>query len=193
MVTTHYFLASEEELSAACRGWRVPLATPRKRRDVNPFTGEPILVQDYDPQPGVPFGDAAAAADLSGLKHVELSGIDVVRLTTLMQLMIPGADWTQCYRPARLGPPEAQSAVCAVPAELVSAVATTLEAQVPDLNARWVAALRQEAQSAGIAEAREELLAELDEGACLAVLERLHALARQAVLSGRAMYCAMEL
>lgn len=150
-----------------------------------------MVVDDYDPTPGAPFPGASPTIAFSGLASVELSGVDITRLASLMQVLLKGADWSQCYKPARIGPPEAEQAVCAVPAELVSAIATTPEDNLPSVTEQWLALLRAEAGAIEDEETKKVVLEGLAVGAFLPMLTSLRNLARQAVLLDRKMYCFM--
>lgn len=193
MPFSDYFVATVAELDVGCRGWRVPLATPTKAVRIHPFTGNHIEVEEFDPAPGAPFpNDAVAHVDCGPLPHVGNS-VDIVSLEALMcaALGVDEQESHRCDRPARLGPPWSEEAVCAVPTELVEFLARMSDQDADSVVARWTELLGDDAETVLDECTRNTMLSGITEQGHRQSLDQLRKLAREGVARGRQMYCVM--
>ncbi|HEY3816843.1 MAG TPA: hypothetical protein VGL81_06725 [Polyangiaceae bacterium] len=183
MPLTDFFLASVEELRAACRGWKEPLATPVIRRGTNPFTKKPIEIRTTAPDPGEPFpADAVLHVDLSRLHRVDLKGLGTVEMEHLMRTTLGAADEDvrALYDPPLWGPPATDETVLRVPPALVQHLARMSETELAACGDRWTAAVRGGMDAHGLERFARDLRRDY--------LFPLSELARRAVAENRQMF-----
>jgi hypothetical protein len=123
-VLTDFFVASAEELRAACRGWKEPLPAPVKRQALHPFTKQPMEIMTTGPDPGEPFHpDTVRNPDLSPFRPVDLKGLGTAEMEDLMRAALDATDEQAdaVYDTALYGPPETGQHIFGSPRGLVEA------------------------------------------------------------------------
>lgn len=81
-------LATEDEMRAACPGYREALAEPITLTVVDPITGQPQPIASWDPEPGAPFSpEAVVPPNLDGLKQAYKDGLDADHLRSLAAVL----------------------------------------------------------------------------------------------------------
>ena len=137
-VLTDFFLASPEELRAACRGWKEPLATRVKRQGVNPFTKKPMEI--LTTAPDEPFAaDTVRHLDLSRFHPVDLKGLGTSDMEELMRVALGASDEEAraVYDIAIHGPPDTDEMILCVPPALVARLARMSPTDIAGCGGRW--------------------------------------------------------
>jgi len=139
-VLTDFFVASAEELRAACRGWKEPLPTPVKRQTLHPFTKRPMEIMTTGPDPGEPFDpDTVRSPDLSPFRPVDFKGLGTTEMEDLMRAALDATDEqvNAVYDTALYGPPETEQLIFRVPPPLVERLAGMSPRDLEACGKRW--------------------------------------------------------
>ncbi len=146
-ILVDFFVASMDDLRAACRGWKEPLARPVKRSVVNPFTGQAKEYLTTDPDRREPFApDTVRSPDLSRFRRIELKGVNLhVEINQLiLALGATDEEIRTVYDVPLYGPPETKEVIFRVPPSLVERLAQMSPGEVAACAQRWDAKVRSE-------------------------------------------------
>jgi hypothetical protein len=141
MPLTDFFLASMQELRAACPGWKDPLPQPVKRQSVNPFTRQPMEFMSCAPDEAEPFDPGAAErANLTGLHRVDLKGLGTAEMEELVRVVLEGPEQhaANVYDTPLYGPPgDSDEVIFRMPTALIDRLARMDDTAVADYLERW--------------------------------------------------------
>ena len=139
MPLTDFFLASMQELRAACPGWKAPLPRPVKRQGVNPFTKKPIEILTTAPDPAEFDAGASKHADSARLHRVDLKGLSPVELEGLVRVVLEESDSqvSNVYDVPLYAPPGTDEVIFRVPPALVDRLARLDAAALASCVEQW--------------------------------------------------------
>jgi hypothetical protein len=165
-IYTTLFVASDATLTALFPGWRAARAVPAKVTRKNPFTGDVITVEDWDPGPPaeLPLGltlfdsrgreaippvlppddeyqsllENGSPILLRTVPHSAMKGISEVELSALAEAMVGRSE-----PPARfVDCPEDEGFIGALPTGAIKPLATLDDDQLEQVATRWQDALQ---------------------------------------------------
>jgi hypothetical protein len=186
-VLTDFFRATPAQLRATYKGWREPLATPVKRRHLNPFTKQMMEVNEWDPSPDVevtepgPVGPPSPSIDLKGITQIELE--------MLCELLLGEGHHASeaLYRPALIGPADGPW-LTEVPSALVSELCALSGERTASVARRWVELWEEDQATITSGPQRSEERVRGDREAFQNALRMLHTFARETVAEGKVLY-----
>ncbi len=170
-VLTDFFAATESQLAEVFVGWHTVSNTPIQRETTNPFSGEAIIVNDWQPGPLIREGELVDSPAIEALPHSHFKGVDHVKLGTLYKLV--SGDKHEHFidtlsKPALIYPEGEDIGLHQIPSALTSALATLSENKHAEVAMKWQ--LTEECQ-----------LDRFTVDDCETVVKELHSLAQEAV------------
>jgi hypothetical protein len=186
-VLTDFFRASESDLRATYREWKVPLDAHIRRQGLNPFTKEPVLMTSWDPNPEEIVEDRGAAGppspsiDMRGLGHTEVASLIAIVHDASKEVE------ERFYRPALIGPEDGPW-INELPMAFVAKLATLDDAVMTRVAEAWSGVQRADIEGIPNAHTREHMLAARTTPYWSEVLRELVTFARATVAEGKHMY-----
>src|SRR5262245_30394144 len=182
-VLTDFFVASDDEMSIAFRGWAKPAPLLDEfvtRMGKNPFTGQMVELRSRrSPMQPEPAPGAVERGNYQRLPWIDQKGISTLELAHLAEIVM---DWDHDYAFEEIngrmyyGPDGTSECVFELPAPFVERLAATSTEQHATLGARWAETERTKAATIKNEYTRERALARPDSE----WIERLAALAKLA-------------
>ena len=182
---TDFFVASEDELQAAFPHRYPVAAKPTVKKAKNPFTGEPITVQEWNPAKPFPKKTVPVPRDeefraVQRLPLAQFKNVDNVKLAQLY-CVLTGAEFSDVIgdlgRPALVAPDDETTPLFRLPADWIKTVAGI--DKLPAVAKAWAATEECQADGFTAKDTKE-------------VAEALRALARKAIADGKGMFLWMN-
>jgi hypothetical protein len=193
-VLTDFFVASEDELKSAFRGWAKPLPLLDDfivKQGLNPFTGKMFVFRTRIPHGSLEASpDAIAHAKFHHLPWIDqkgLSSMDVVLLTEVVM------DWdhdnakSEIHGRIYAGPEGTEQLLFELPPPFVARLAATTAESYATLTSRWASKIRADAATIPNPRRKEMELGRPD-SEWVTRLSEIARLAKVATESHRAMF-----
>lgn len=139
-VQTDLFVANESQLADVFVGWHTVSNTPVQRETTNPFTGEPVVVKDWESGPPVKEGGLADIPNIESLPHYPAKRIDHVKLGKLHEI-VTGEKYEDIIdailKPSLMHPASEDTGLHQIPAGLANALANLDESIRVNIAKAW--------------------------------------------------------